>query len=85
MFCLKGGVFLYPADYSDPVNPKPKLRLLYEVAPMAMIAEQAGGAATTGRERILDVEPTHIHQRTAVAMGSPDDVREYQEFVQGRR
>jgi fructose-1,6-bisphosphatase I len=82
---LKGGVFLYPADYSDPVNPKPKLRLLYEVAPMAMIAEQAGGAATTGRERILDVEPTHIHQRTAVAMGSPDDVREYQEFVQGRR
>jgi fructose-1,6-bisphosphatase I len=52
---------------------------------MAMIAEQAGGAATTGRERILDIEPTEIHQRTAVALGSPDDVREYQEFVQGRR
>jgi fructose-1,6-bisphosphatase I len=82
---LQGGVFLYPADCSDPARPKPKLRLLYEVSPMAMIAEQAGGAATTGRERILDIEPTEVHQRTAVALGSPDDVREYQEFVQGRR
>jgi fructose-1,6-bisphosphatase I len=82
---LKGGVFLYPADCSDPAKPKPKLRLLYEVAPMSMIAEQAGGAATTGRERILDLQPTDIHQRVAVALGSPDDVREYQEFVQGRR
>jgi fructose-1,6-bisphosphatase I len=52
---------------------------------MSMIAEQAGGAATTGRERILDLQPTDIHQRVAVALGSPDDVREYQEFVQGRR
>jgi fructose-1,6-bisphosphatase I len=60
---LKGGVFLYPADCSDPAKPKPKLRLLYEVAPMSMIAEQAGGAATTGRERILDLQPTDIHQR----------------------
>ena len=82
---LKGGIFLYPADCSAPAKPKPKLRLLYEVAPMAMIAEQAGGAATTGRERILDIEPTDIHQRAAVALGSPDDVREYQEFVQRRR
>jgi fructose-1,6-bisphosphatase I len=82
---LKGGIFLYPADCSDPANPKPKLRLLYEVAPMAMIAEQAGGAATTGRERILDIEVADIHQRTAVALGSPDDVREYQEFAQSRR
>ena len=82
---LKGGVFLYPADSSDPAKPKPKLRLLYEVAPMSMIAEQAGGAATTGRQRILDLQPTDIHQRVAVALGSPEDVREYQEFVQGRR
>ncbi len=82
---LKGGIFLYPADCSDPANPKPKLRLLYEVAPMAMIAEQAGGAATTGRQRILDIEATEIHQRAAVALGSPDDVREYQEFAQSRR
>ena len=82
---LKGGVFLYPADCSTPAKPKPKLRLLYEVAPMSMIAEQAGGAATTGRERILDLQPTDIHQRVAVVLGSPEDVREYQEFAQGRR
>jgi fructose-1,6-bisphosphatase I len=82
---LKGGIFLYPPDCSDPAKPKPKLRLLYEVSPMAMIAEQAGGAATTGRERILDIQPTDIHQRVAAALGSADDVREYQEFVQGRR
>lgn len=82
---LRGGIFLYPADCSDPAKPKPKLRLLYEVSPMAMIAEQAGGAATTGQERILDIQPTDIHQRVAVALGSADDVREYQEFAQGRR
>ena len=82
---LRGGIFLYPADCTDAAKPKPKLRLLYEIAPMAMIVEQAGGAATTGRERVLDVQPTEIHQRIAVALGSPDDVREYQEFVQGRR
>jgi fructose-1,6-bisphosphatase I len=52
---------------------------------MAMIAEQAGGAATTGHERILDVQPTDVHQRVAVALGSAEDVREYQDFVQGRR
>jgi len=82
---LKGGIFLYPSDCSDPAKPKPKLRLLYEVSPMAFIAEQAGGAATTGHERILDVRPKEIHQRIAVAIGSPDDVLEYQQFVQGRR
>jgi fructose-1,6-bisphosphatase I len=82
---LRGGIFLYPSDCSDPAKPKPKLRLLYEVSPMAMIVEQSGGAATTGRERILDVQPTEIHQRIPVALGSPEDVREYEEFVQGRR
>ncbi|MBI2963691.1 MAG: class 1 fructose-bisphosphatase [Deltaproteobacteria bacterium] len=82
---LKGGIFLYPPDCSDPAKPKPKLRLLYEVSPMAIIAEQAGGAATTGRERVLDVQPTDIHQRVAIALGSPEDVREYEDFVQGRR
>jgi len=82
---LRGGIFLYPADCTDAAKPKPKLRLLYEIAPMSMIVEQAGGTATTGRERILDVQPTEIHQRIAIALGSPDDVREYQEFVQGRR
>jgi fructose-1,6-bisphosphatase I len=82
---LRGGIFLYPSDCSDPAKPKPKLRLLYEVSPMAMIVEQSGGAATTGHERILDVQPTEIHQRIAVALGSAEDVREYQEFAQGRR
>jgi fructose-1,6-bisphosphatase I len=82
---LTGGIFLYPPDVSDAAKPKPKLRLLYEVSPMAMIAEQAGGAASTGRERILDVQPTTLHQRIACALGSADDVREYQDFVLGRR
>jgi fructose-1,6-bisphosphatase I len=81
---LKGGLFLYPADCSDPAKPKPKLRLLYEVAPMSMIAEHAGGAATTGRERVLDIQPTNLHQRAAVVLGSPEDVREYEEFARGR-
>ena len=82
---LRGGIFLYPSDCTDPENPKPKLRLLYEVAPMAMIAEQAGGAASTGHERILDVRASSLHQRVACALGSPDDVRQYQDFVKGRR
>jgi len=82
---LKGGIFLYPNDCSDPQEPKPKLRLLYEVSPMAMLAEQAGGAATNGHERILDIQPYEIHQRVAAVLGSAEDVREYQEFVQGRR
>jgi fructose-1,6-bisphosphatase I len=82
---LKGGIFLYPADCTDAQRPKPKLRLLYEVSPMAMICEQAGGAATTGRERVLDVQPKALHERIAVALGSPEDVREYQDFVQGKR
>ncbi len=82
---LKGGIFLYPPDCSDPEKPKPKLRLLYEISPMAMICEQAGGAATTGRERILDIQPKALHERVSVALGSPDDVREYQDFVHGRR
>jgi fructose-1,6-bisphosphatase I len=81
---LTGGIFLYPSDMSDPANPKPKLRLLYEVAPMAMIAEQAGGAATTGSERVLDVVPTSLHQRISAVLGSVDDVRLYEGFVRGK-
>ena len=82
---LKGGIFIYPPDTSDPAKPKPKLRLVYEVGPMAMIAEQAGGAATDGRNRILDIRPTTLHERIAVALGSADDVRDYQDFALGRR
>jgi len=82
---LYGGVFLYPADRKDPKKPHGKLRLLYEVNPLAYVVEQAGGAASTGWERILDVEPVDLHQRVALIIGSRDDVREAEEFIQGKR
>ena len=71
---LKGGIFLYP-------GPKAKLRLLYEASPLAMVAEQAGGLATTGRQSIMDVEPESLHMRVPLIIGSHDDVNEYLEFV----
>jgi fructose-1,6-bisphosphatase I len=71
---INGGLFMYPA------SPKPKLRLLYEAAPMAMIAEQAGGRATTGRERIMEIVPTELHQKVPLIIGSPDDVAAYERF-----
>jgi fructose-1,6-bisphosphatase I len=77
---LDGGLFMYPADGSDPTRPKGKLRLLYEVAPMAFITEQAGGRASTGTGRVLDLVATEYHQRSAVILGSPDDVALAEEF-----
>lgn len=77
-----GGIFLYPADRK---SPKGKLRLLYEAAPMAMIVEQAGGRAITGKQRILDLEPTELHQRVPLIIGSKDDVTLYEEFYHGKR
>ncbi|XP_060927494.1 fructose-1,6-bisphosphatase 1-like [Limanda limanda] len=71
---MYGGIFLYPGNVKCP---KGKLRLLYECNPMAFIIEQAGGKASTGLENILDIQPESIHQRAPVAMGSPEDVREY--------
>lgn len=68
---INGGVFLYPADTR---NPEGKLRLLYEASPMAFIAEQAQGSATDGVNRILDVVPRHLHQRTPLVIGSREDV-----------
>jgi len=68
---LLGGVFLYPPTSN---HPEGKLRLMYEANPMAMIMEQAGGTASAGTQRILDIEPTNLHQRTSVVMGSPDEV-----------
>lgn len=67
---LEGGVFFYPADTKDPDLPNGKLRLLYEAAPMAFLAEQAGGAASDGARRILDIEPQTLHQRTPLFIGS---------------
>lgn len=70
---MYGGVFAYPGDSK---NTNGKLRLLYEAAPMAFIIEQAGGEATTGKDRIMDCIPDSIHQRVPVILGSADDVNE---------
>jgi fructose-1,6-bisphosphatase I len=69
----RGGVFLYPWDRREPDKPG-KLRLLYEASPMAFIVEQAGGAATNGRERILDLLPGKLHERVSVVLGSRNEV-----------
>ena len=69
----RGGIFIYPRDMKDPTKPG-KLRLMYEANPMAFIVEQAGGAATTGRQRILDVVPETLHQRVPVFLGSKNEV-----------
>ena len=66
---LGGGVFCYPADRKDPKLPSGKLRLLYEAAPLAFLAEQAGGYATDGRRPILDIEPQALHQRVPLFIG----------------
>lgn len=70
---LYGGIFGYPGDKKSPNG---KLRILYEAFPMAFLTEQAGGVATTGTQRILDVQPTDIHQRLPVFLGSKDDVED---------
>ncbi len=69
----RGGVFLYPGDARDPDRPG-KLRLLYEANPLAFLIEQAGGAATDGRQRILDIQPRLLHQRVPVILGSREEV-----------
>jgi len=75
---LYGGVFMYPADAK---TGRGKLRLLYECAPMAFLAEQAGGAATTGRGRIMDVRPTELHQRVPVVIGNKLEVELYERMM----
>jgi len=67
---LAGGIFYYPADSKDPGKPHGKLRLLYECAPLAFIAEHAGGYASDGRQRILDIVPQSLHQRTPLFIGN---------------
>ena len=68
---LKGGLFMYPKDTK---SPKGKLRLSFEAAPLALIVEQAGGKASTGNQRILDITPTGIHDRLPLFIGSKNDV-----------
>ncbi len=70
---MRGGVFMYPYDYKD-ASKAGRLRLMYEANPMAFIVEQAGGACSTGRERILDVKPEGIHQRVPLILGSKNEV-----------
>ncbi|MDB5822394.1 MAG: fructose-bisphosphatase class [Herminiimonas sp.] len=69
----RGGIFMYPADARDPGKPG-KLRLMYEANPMSFIVEQAGGAATNGKQRILDIIPQTLHQRVPVFLGSKNEV-----------
>jgi fructose-1,6-bisphosphatase I len=74
---LKGGIFMYPTTRD---KPKGKLRLMYECNPFAFIVEMAGGRATDGKKRILEVEPTDLHQRSALFIGSPlmmDELEKY--------
>ena len=77
----RGGIFMYPADARDPGKPG-KLRLMYEANPMAMLVEQAGGAATDGAQRILDIQPEKLHQRVAVFLGSKNEVDRVTDYHQ---
>lgn len=79
---LAGGIYLYPGELDKPEG---KLRLLYEANPLALVVEQAGGRASTGTMRILDVEPKVLHQRVPLIIGSAGDVALAEEFIQGRR
>ncbi len=79
---VKGGIFAYPADSKSISG---KLRLLYEANPVAFLFEQAGGGATNGKDRILDIMPTELHQRTPLVVGSKDDVAAFRQFMIGER
>ncbi|WP_438019695.1 class 1 fructose-bisphosphatase [Sorangium sp. So ce315] len=78
---LKGGIFAYPADRGG----QGKLRLLYEANPFAFIFEAAGGKASTGSHRILDLVPSSLHERVPLVLGSPRDVEDFEQFLRGER
>ena len=75
----RGGIFMYPWDKREPEKPG-KLRLMYEANPMAWLIEQAGGAATNGRERILDLQPSKLHERVSVVLGSKNEVERVTQY-----
>src|SRR6185369_956802 len=79
---LYGGIFMYPGDKK---NPDGKLRLMYECNPMSYICEQAGGKATNGKIRMLDVVPQSLHEHTPIFLGSPIDVDTCMGFLTGKR
>ena len=78
----KGGIYIYPSTSKDP---KGKLRLLYECNPMAMIAEQAGGKASNGFQRILEIQPTTLHQRVPFFSGTTEMVEKAEEFMRNAK
>ncbi len=78
---LAGGVFYYPADFKDPRKPQGKLRLAYEAAPLAFLAEHAGGYASDGHGPILDIKPDKLHQRVPLFIGSRPLVEKAEEFI----
>jgi fructose-1,6-bisphosphatase I len=80
---LGGGIFYYPADIRDPGKPHGKLRLLYECAPLAFLAEQAGGAASDGTQPILDIQPTELHERTPFFVGDTELVALAESYISG--
>lgn len=77
---IKGGIFMYPANKGET---KGKLRMLYECIPMAFVVENAGGSATDGKTRILELQPTEIHERAAIFIGSKNQVEKAHEFLKG--
>ena len=76
---MRGGVFMYPRDTKEPGRAG-RLRLLYEANPIAMLIEQAGGKASTGRKRILDVQPECLHQRIGFVFGSAQEVARIEQY-----
>ncbi|MEO8347478.1 MAG: class 1 fructose-bisphosphatase [Acidobacteriota bacterium] len=79
---LEGGIYLYPADTASG-KPSGKIRVLYEAHPLSFVVEQAGGRASTGRERVLDVAPRSLHERIPIALGSADEIALYERFSAG--
>lgn len=75
----RGGVFLYPWDQREPEKPG-KLRLMYEANPMAFLVEQAGGAATNGHQRIMELTPSKLHERVSVVLGSKNEVQRVTDY-----
>jgi fructose-1,6-bisphosphatase I len=78
----RGGIFMYPWDKREPGKPG-KLRLMYEANPMSWLIEQAGGAATNGKQRILDIQPSQLHERVSVILGSKNEVNRVTQYHQG--
>jgi fructose-1,6-bisphosphatase I len=82
---LKGGIFMYPADLKDPKKPTGKLRLMVEANPLAMVVKEAGGLASDGQGPILEIQPTDLHQRVPLFIGSKEDVKIVEAFISGKR